>query len=60
MKSRDLQSFETINLQIREVVAQASKQIVAKLITYYDQAIMEENDFVHSLNKPTGCSKSIA
>ena len=50
MKSRDSQNFESVKIQIQGILAQASKDIMSKLIAYYDQAVIDENDFVRSRN----------
>ena len=49
MKSRDSLGLESINTQIREILDQASIEIVPKLIIYYDQAVIDESYFVRSL-----------
>ena len=50
MKCRDSQNFESISTQIQEILVKASRDHMAKMITYYDQAVIDENDFIHSRN----------
>ena len=50
MKCRDLGEFDNVNAQIQEILMQSSKEIIGKLIHYYDQAVVSEHDFLRSLN----------
>ena len=50
MKSHDLVGFNSVNMEIQEILAQSSKQIIAKLIDYYDRAVISEHDFLRTLN----------
>ena len=48
MKCRDLGEFDNVNAQIQEILMQSSKEIIGKLIHYYDQAVVSEHDFLRS------------
>ena len=51
MKCRVLGEFDNINKQIQEILIQSSKQIIGKLIHYYDQAVVDEHNFLRSLSE---------
>ena len=50
MKSQNLEGFQSINTQIREILAESSRLIMNKLIGYYEQAVLCEDASIRSLN----------
>ena len=48
MRIRDAEGLESVNMQIQAILRESSKQILAKLVDYYDQAVISDmNSYVN-------------
>ena len=50
MRTRDAKQISNFNSEIKTLLLDASKLILAKLVDYYDQAVVGEQEFLVSLN----------